>query len=96
MSEVDKQFEEWYRNFAKSAYDEPDLTRNQNGEYRDSNVPRAFEAWKASRDSIEVTLPERIPPEYKNDYWSGAKNGFNQCIDSCRISLKIAGVRVKE
>lgn len=96
MSDQDKKFEEWYANFAKSAYDEPDVSRSPNGEYRDPNVLRSFEAWKAALSSLEVVLPARIEPVSESDYWTGAKNGFNQCLDSCRAYLKHAGVRVKE
>lgn len=59
-------------------------------------IPSAWQAWKASREMLEIELPERIPHSYKNDYWSGADNGFNQGVDSCRISIEQAGVKVKK
>lgn len=59
-------------------------------------IPSAWQAWKASRESLCVELPERIPQEYKNDYWSGAKNGFNQGVETCGVLLERAGVKVKK
>lgn len=55
----------------------------------------AAQAWEQSRKAIEVTLPDRLPKDGRGDYWDGATNGYNQCIDACSISIKHAGIKVK-
>ena len=55
-----------------------------------------FAPWSASRAAIEVELPERMEfAEKGGDYFDGARNGYNQCIDACAVSLRFAGLKVK-
>lgn len=46
-------------------------------------------AWKASRESIEVELPEKVFEECEFD------RGHNFGIDYCIVSLEEAGIRIK-
>lgn len=53
-------------------------------------------SWQASRAAIDVELPVRMEfAEKGGDYFDGARNGYNQCIDACAVSLKFAGLKVK-
>lgn len=94
MSIGSEEFEAWarsksldlaYRNF-------PDV-----GKYYE--CPRtllALETWEASRESLVIELPERMPPfAGKSDYWDGAHNGYNQCLDTCKVHFEFAGLKVK-
>ncbi|HGE9142178.1 TPA: hypothetical protein ACGBQ6_004512 [Yersinia enterocolitica] len=45
--------------------------------------------WKASRESIEVELPEKVFEECEFD------RGHNFGIDYCIVSLEEAGIRIK-
>ncbi|HDL6704992.1 TPA: hypothetical protein PXJ57_004710 [Yersinia enterocolitica] len=46
-------------------------------------------AWKVSRESIEVKLPEY----QAEDYYQNA--GYNAAIDDCSSVLRTAGIRIK-
>ncbi|EOI7406112.1 hypothetical protein OZ696_004685 [Yersinia enterocolitica] len=48
-----------------------------------------FRIWKASRESIEVELPEY----QAEDYYQNA--GYNAAIDDCSSILRTAGIRIK-
>lgn len=45
--------------------------------------------WKASRESIEVELPEKVFEEDDFD------NGHNCAIEYCSAALRTAGIRIK-
>lgn len=47
-----------------------------------------WEVWKASRESLEVDLPEKVFEECEFD------RGHNFGIDYCIISLEEAGIRI--
>jgi hypothetical protein len=55
----------------------------------------AWDGWQASRETLVIKLPDRLPKDGRGDYWDGATNGYNQCIDSCAISIKQSGLKVK-
>ncbi|MGE4808685.1 hypothetical protein AB8982_08040 [Yersinia enterocolitica] len=48
-----------------------------------------YRAWKASRESIEVELPEKVFEEDDFD------NGHNCAIEYCYAVLRTAGIRIK-
>ncbi|WP_145550185.1 hypothetical protein [Yersinia intermedia] len=48
-----------------------------------------FRIWKASRESIEVELPEY----QAEDYYQNA--GYNAAIDDCSSILRTTGIRIK-
>lgn len=58
--------------------------------------PIYFMIWQASREDLVIKLPERIDfTEKGGDYFDGARNGYNQCIDACTVSLRMVGLEVK-
>lgn len=69
------------------------LERNRNGQYSSLTTLGAWWGWQASRQSLVIELPERLPIDHRGDYWDGARNGFNQCIDTCANSIRLAGVK---
>lgn len=79
MDKSRQQFEEWFSSVEKFA---------------DSETPHdlAEMAWQASRESLEVELPER-----KN--YSGFQkfdNGYERAIDDCENILISNGVKIKD
>lgn len=74
-----------------------DLYKNKEAADRKSSAWFYFQkAWKASRECQVIKLPERMEFASKGgDYFDGARNGFNQCLDACAISLKLSGIKVK-
>lgn len=83
----------------EAGFGEPDLYRDSGGCYRQAYHQAAWGGWLASaksREVIEVELPQRIEfSENGGDYFDGARNGYNQCIDTFARCLKLAGLKVK-
>lgn len=91
-----EKFEAW----AKSADVNLDLSRGNHGSYKILMTHWLYcswvAAWDLSREVLYVTLPDRMDFEKKGgDYFDGARNGYNQCLDACTVSLKAAGLKVK-
>ncbi|WP_145515533.1 hypothetical protein [Yersinia aleksiciae] len=64
------------------------------GGYWNMPLQQYFEAWKASRGSIEVELPVQLPDE---GYSSAAMHNFcrNDSVKKCAEALRTAGIRIK-
>ncbi|PNM17420.1 hypothetical protein A6J63_015730 [Yersinia enterocolitica] len=54
-----------------------------------AGIGLAWHFWKASRESIEVELPEKVLEEDDFD------TGHNCAIDYCAEALRTVGIRVK-
>ncbi|HBC7480554.1 TPA: hypothetical protein SLN54_000390 [Proteus mirabilis] len=72
-----------------------DTSRQQFEEWRSKNKSSTinlFDVWQASRESLEIELPER-----KN--YSGFQqfdNGYERAIDDCENILISNGVKIKD
>ena len=74
-----QEFEEWARNehFVDSG-------RDAIGRYRSQQVDDMWYAWKASRESLVIEMPE-----YLADFV------YNDAIEDCRESIHAGGVKTK-
>ncbi len=78
-----------------------DKSRQQFEEWRSKNKSSTinlFDVWKASRESLEVELPDSIEysKEYREcDYEEGYRKGYNFTILECKQILISNGVKIK-
>ncbi|EKN6317559.1 hypothetical protein DVP60_15065 [Yersinia enterocolitica] len=86
-----EEFEAWLKSKMPTTYrlafecsDDDELTNLAKASVLDMRT-----AWKASRESIEVELPEKVFEECEFD------RGHNFGIDYCIVSLEEAGIRIK-
>ena len=86
MTTSEEQFRIWMVEVAKCVVgsDEP-YSAGLERDYR--------KVWEASRAALLIELPQRIEPDYKNDYFAGAKNGYNQGVDECAAAIHRARVK---
>lgn len=56
-----------------------------------------FEAWQASRASIEVELPEKISKHNTNEsgYIAGQAAMYDEGIDDCAEAISARGISIK-
>ncbi len=54
-----------------------------------------LEAWVASRESLEVELPVKLPTMDDDSFEEGLCEGYNNAIDDCKQILISNGVRIK-
>lgn len=67
-----------------------------NGNYNWNSTRIAWEAWQASRESLEVELPQSIPVDDEEaSYEEGLSEGYNNAIDDFKQILISNGVKVK-
>ncbi|MFV8801781.1 hypothetical protein ACNSPD_21740 [Yersinia enterocolitica] len=59
------------------------------GGYWNMPLQQYFEAWKASRESIEVELPAKIT--FKDTYWASP----NKMREALVLSLRTTGILIK-
>ncbi len=91
MDKSRQQFECWYFNNHRHEQKYP-LHKDESGEYFYDGARRAWEAWQASRESLEVELPESNPED------SGSPNfydGYNTAISDIHDELISNGVKIK-
>lgn len=85
MDKLKQQFED----YCKSA-DLP--TEIFNGNYNYNATRIAWEAWQASRDSLEVELPRKHDVDDEYDYFA---MGYNLALNKIHDLLVEEGVKVK-
>lgn len=86
-----EEFEAWLKSKMPTTYrlafecsDDDELTNLAKASVLDMRT-----AWQASRESIEVELPEKVFEEDDFD------NGHNRAIEYCSAALRTAGIRIK-
>lgn len=84
-----RQFEEWYFNNHSHEQKYP-LHKDEVGEYFYDGTRKAWIAWQASRESLEVELPEEV--SHPDDYY---QDGYNKAIEDVIYLLISNGVKVK-
>lgn len=89
MDESRKQFEEWIASTTNSdLHRGVMLDRRESGRYSHLATENKWEAWQASREAIEIELPEWFSPHDCEDraMWS----------DAVEKAIRAAGIKVKE
>lgn len=97
IEESRQQFEAWVKSKWPDTYLEriPEIHQLA-GNYWEVNVQMHWVAWQASREMLVIKLPERMPKfAGRSDYWDGAHNGFNQCLDTCKVHFEFSGLKVR-
>ncbi len=54
-----------------------------------------LEAWQASRESLEVELPVKLPTMDDDSFEEGLCEGYNNAIDDFKQILTSNGVKIK-
>ncbi|HEK0565201.1 hypothetical protein [Proteus mirabilis] len=92
MDKSRQQFEEAIKQLSDPSEFESKLKRANNGlNYADQYVDLMWISWQASRESLEIELPERkgiCHNEYESGYFDG--------IDKCEDILIRSGVKIKD
>ncbi len=95
MDKSRQQFETYFLNKPQNHIDP--LKKDQFGYYYYLVTREAWEAWQASRESLEVELPKKcntsIAGDTKTKYYF---NGINEGIDKCKQILISNGVKIKK
>ncbi|MEY0936562.1 hypothetical protein AB7185_21270 [Providencia rettgeri] len=71
--------------FEKKFYNKFNFELTNKGNYRYFSTNIAWEAWKASRESLEVELPE---PFIANETWCYDEDLVNQALISNGVKIK--------
>ncbi|HDU8671374.1 TPA: hypothetical protein RG710_002619 [Proteus mirabilis] len=81
MDKSRQQFEGWInKNHPKCSYYHKDIR---------------LEAWMASRESLEVELPVKLPTMDDDSFEEGLCEGYNNAIDDFKQILISNGVKIK-
>lgn len=83
MDKSRQQFEAWFSVNQNNHLDQ--LKRDQLGNYFYIVTRTAWEAWQASRESLEVELPE---PFIANETWCYDEDLVNQALISNGVKIK--------
>lgn len=92
MDKSRQQFEEWLVRNHSDTCNNINFEINSKGDYRYFSTRLAWEAWQASRESLEIELPEPNPED------SGSPNfydGYNTAISDIHDELISNGVKIK-
>ncbi|HHU0601457.1 TPA: hypothetical protein ACT91X_000280 [Proteus mirabilis] len=93
MDKSRQQFEETIKSLSDTSEFESKLKRANNGlNYADQYVDLMWISWEASRESLEIELPEPNPED------SGSPNfydGYNTAISDIHDELISNGVKIK-
>lgn len=89
------QFEEWCVNVGTYSLSYADSTRTR---YVNGKTNVAWKAWQASREAIEVELPEKISPHNRNEsgYVIAQAAMYDEAIDDCAQAVKECGISIKK
>ncbi|MER5138066.1 hypothetical protein [Providencia stuartii] len=90
MDKSRQQFEAWLVRNHSDTCNNINFEIDSKGDYRYFGTRLAWEAWQASRESLEVELPE-LDSHY-NDYFL---DGFNSAIEQVEKALISNGVKIK-
>ncbi|HEJ9470216.1 TPA: hypothetical protein SMM89_003410 [Proteus mirabilis] len=76
-----------------------DKSRKQFEEWRSKNKSSTinlFNVWQASRESLEVELPVKLPTMDDDSFEEGLCEGYNNAIDDFKQILISNGVKIKK
>lgn len=71
-------------------------TANNGLNYADQHVDLMWIAWEASRESLEVELPVKLPTMDDDSFEEGLCEGYNNAIDDFKQILISNGVKIKD
>lgn len=100
MDKSREQFQKWWEDFYETSPREPWslIYSPEHDYYVDSDIDGQYDAWKASRDVIEIELPdglttrEALHAGYTCDYAAGMDKG----IEDCGKAVQSQGLKVKQ
>lgn len=97
MEESRKAFEQWWEEwFGEAPLTQWDGLWCGDG-YSAEDIDHMWDAWQASRAAIEIELPEKIKSHaFDSDFDDGVRGGHNNAIIDCAMSIRAAGIKVKE
>lgn len=93
MDKSRQQFEAWLVRNHSDTCNNINFEINSKGDYRYFSTRLAWEAWQASRESLEIELPEPSPED------SGSPNfydGYKTAISDIHDELISNGVKIKD
>lgn len=85
-----EQFETWWK--TQRAVCQFAREGSKNGAYHSKPCQSAWEAWQASREAVDVQLPDRRDYE---ETLSDHELGFNIALELCAEAIRAAGIKVK-
>ncbi|EOX9818474.1 TPA: hypothetical protein U2J46_003528 [Providencia stuartii] len=92
MDKSRQQFEAWLVRNHSDTCNNINFEIDSKGDYRYFGTRLAWEAWQASRESLEVELPTKEPnPSQNNSY----AFGYNRAITEATELLNRQGVKIK-
>ncbi|HEK0670626.1 TPA: hypothetical protein SMP35_002448 [Proteus mirabilis] len=94
MDKSRQQFEYWYLNNHGHEQKYP-LHKDESGEYFYDRAIKAWEAWQASRESLEVELPSDVITGHDGMFDEGLAIGYNNALEECKEMLISNGVKIK-
>lgn len=86
-----EQFEVWFKSISSPSNKLLNWRKSLNA-YDYSVTQAAWEAWQASREAVEVQLPDRRDYE---ETLSDHELGFNIALELCAEAIRAAGIKVK-
>ncbi|HEK2026306.1 TPA: hypothetical protein SMS27_003709 [Proteus mirabilis] len=97
MDKSRQQFEE----FIKFHMDDEEInnkfeTANNGLNYADQYVDLMWISWQASRESLKIELPVKIPTLNYDTFDEGLGEGYNNAIDDFKQILISNGVKIKD
>ncbi|HGM9702416.1 TPA: hypothetical protein ACKRC9_000555 [Proteus mirabilis] len=97
MDKSRQQFEEAIKQLSDPSEFESKLKRANNGlNYADQYVDLMWISWQASRESLEVELPNKQPSGDDATFEEGLCEGYNNAIDDFKQILTSNGVKIKK
>ncbi|EOG9640794.1 hypothetical protein NEX60_003094 [Proteus mirabilis] len=94
MDKSRQQFEEWLVRNHSDTCNNINFEIDSKGDYRYFGTRLAWEEWQASRESLEVELPDKYTLEYMQDDLSDSECDFFKC-DDIKNELLSNGVKIK-
>lgn len=97
MDKSRQQFEEFIKFHLGDKVDENTFETANNGlNYSYPYVDLMWITWQASRESLEVELPVKIPTVNYETFEEGLGEGYNNAIDDFKQILISNGVKIKK
>lgn len=107
MSDSREQFEAWVCKRWPSAAQEVRYKRDalptdhpRHGHYVNNDLQVAWEGWQASRQALEIDLPDDGIQDCERDWGDRCKDtfdcGYNYACEQHEKAIEAAGVRVKQ
>ncbi|MNQ93549.1 hypothetical protein D3C85_1090210 [compost metagenome] len=94
--DIREEFETWIDDYGWSI--QPDST-GLVGRYEDDRTQLAWEAWQASRDTLEIELPDDGIEDCQREWGEGCKDtfdcGYNFSCSKHEQAIHSAGIRTK-